>query len=211
MTLTNSHNTYIILLTTICLILATKTFCSNDSESVYNDKSSIELGQLIDSYASKEKDNCWSWFAEKTSPISWQSDGVEMGKEYYSRCLDFWRNGYVHLTIDGEISHQVLKKEITDGKWNIYLSGSRSYPEQLSIVSDINSIELIPDNILNYLKKNLELEEICKDSEEKSTRLFILNHKKTNKSMRLEYSYSCGSAGCIIEIVITKRNNLNAK
>lgn len=173
-------------------------------ESSSKPKTSIELHELISSFI-KEKSEYknvlpWSWNAENSSFIDWETSGIEENNHYTYKNYPYIRKGTVTILLNDEVSHQVLNNNLEYGKWSIFLFGVRGFAQEFVIDSQINSDDLNPFEIENYLKEYFNLN-LLNHNKEESTLYYSLTTKDNIKA-NLNITYSCGSAGCHIAILI---------
>ena len=174
--------------------------CESSSKS----KEPIELHQLISSFIEEksESNNAlpWSWQAENPSFVDWETSGIEENNHYTYKTYPFIRKGTATIMLNDEVSHQVLKNHLEDGKWSVFLLGVRGFAQELVIDSQINSDDLNPFDIENYLSEFFNLNLINHDKEESTLSYTLIT--EDNIKANLNLSYSCGTAGCHIAILI---------
>lgn len=171
-------------------------------------KDSIELSKLIKTFLIpvKAKHTILPWYtgAQKESPINWTSAYEKDNQTSLVDDYSISRKGLVKGLIKGKISHYILREKNEPCEWTILLGGANVGIAKVEIHSTINSHELDPEKVFNYLKTKLDLifeEDYMDGIIGSGEKLYKINSKKYQpKTLRL--AYSCGSAGCGIFITI---------
>jgi hypothetical protein len=170
------------------------------STLLYSQKS-IELSEIIKKYipnTNNSDNNNYSWYigAEKESEIKWSTNGLDYDKDYNA-----YREGEVIISIKGK-TIECLGKNKQPCKWNLKLTGNKAGYYKFSINS-IGSNELYSNYDIEELfeSKNYKSRLIAMDNLYMSDGFKIYNIIFENKKeIFLKYWWSCGSAGCSVNI-----------
>lgn len=169
--------------------------------TLLNSQESIELIEIIKKYTpntNNSDNNNYSWYigAEKESEIKWSTNGLDYDNNYNA-----FREGEVIISIKGK-TIECLGKNKQPCKWNLKLTGNRAGYDKFSINS-VGSHELYSNYDIEELfeSKNYKSRLIAMDNLYMSDGFKIYNIIFENKKeIFLKYSWSCGSAGCSMNI-----------
>ena len=175
------------------------------AETIQKQQPSIELSRLVSTFlVAKDSDGAiaWSTGAEPTSPITWISSGIVDGTECHVE-ESFCRTGTAIATVNGKVTHEVLKQTTQPGKWNITLAGSRSGVSAVSIQSDVNSQEIEGDLVPTLSSAEFKPSPVkCLNEPLGDGNVLYSINVPSKKMAWLLSGWSCGSAGCSSTIEI---------
>ncbi|WP_446009061.1 hypothetical protein [Candidatus Electrothrix sp.] len=144
----------------------------------------------------------WDAGTGKNSPISWEFDGIREAPDWEKEKGAYYREGKVVITVNGKITHHQLKKTPEPVPWRIILHGPRMGVTGVTIDTNILSREMGP--LLHDSKSLLAVSRKVKC--EPTFASFGLEIYEVNIAGRnpiwLEFSWSCGSAGCSSDFFI---------
>ena len=145
-----------------------------------------------------------SWFfgATKDSKIKWITSGISTDCSYDGG--PFCRFGSAVVTINGRVTHTLLKQTVEPGTWVVGLHGARIGVNRVNIASDVNSQELDGTSIKEILRNpgiNFKAIKCFKEPATGGNTLYTVNAPNKRPAWLLD-KWSCGSAGCAREFEI---------
>ncbi|MGA8691652.1 MAG: hypothetical protein WB662_17555 [Methyloceanibacter sp.] len=174
----------------------------------------MELEELVELYMLPEAAayNVLSWDTGSNAgtPISWEHAGIKECDTYLQREFGtmYCRTGSVVITIHGSPTHSVLGKTVEPARWKITLMGARAGIFYVSIDCVCLSNELpAPLDLLTqaatktdhgFTVKSLRS---CGDAMD-SSQLFQITSLRMQPAFA-RATWSCGSAGCGVDFVLT--------
>jgi len=138
----------------------------------------------------------WHIGAEPGSPIDWHTSGIENSPSWGAYLGSYHRRGEVVLTINGDVTHHVLRESLVPGTWDIYLFGPRIGVTSVSIRSDLSHELVRPSSSLLTTSLSF-LEYRCSESARATGGNIVSRMEAPNKRpVWVEEWWSCGSGGC---------------
>lgn len=153
----------------------------------------IELYDLINKFTPNRTVDYdlfeWKTEANNTS-INWLTHGVEMGEH------EFYREGETVVSVNGKVI-ECLDRNSYPCKWGFALFGVRGGYTSFEI-SSVQS-QALEEMSLNELFKNNKFEAKILKTDELNNKTYLVKfpHKK---SIKMTVNWSCGSAGCSLNV-----------
>lgn len=182
----------------LTFILGLAVFGINSTAAASN---SIDLAKLVNTFllpVNTDSALAWSVGAKPGSPIKWKTNGIADGTQCDIK-EPFCRIGSAIVTVDGKVTHEVLKQTVQPGEWLITLGGALVGVSKVSITSDL-SHDLDP-SILTKAKINLTPVKCLNEPVSFGNVLYKVTAPNKKQAWLLN-EWSCGSAGCSIGINI---------
>lgn len=153
----------------------------------------IELFDLINLFTPNKKFdyNIYEWKTEANNPsINWLTHGVEMGEH------EFYREGETVISINTKVI-ECLDTNSYPCKWGLALFGVRGGYTSFEI-SSVQS-QALEEMSLKELFKNNKFEAKILKTDEFNNKTYLVKFPN-KKSIKMTVNWSCGSAGCSLNV-----------
>ena len=153
----------------------------------------IELFDLINLFTPNEKfdHNIYEWKTEANNQsINWLTHGVEI------RDHDFYREGETVVSVNAKVI-ECLDTNSYPCKWGLALSGVRGGYTSFEI-SSVQS-QALEEMSLKELFKNNKFEAKILKTDELNNKTYLVKFPN-KKSIKMTVNWSCGSAGCSLNV-----------